>query len=178
MADWVEGASGIQQLVKRHVHSPLQAQQAWQVAVRLQGNPLHKVAGRVLGGAVVALVEVTLANHDHSVLQQLMANRLLRFSFNRWHVARLIRAAAAADVGLEELQALLDMLPPRLLTNQAFFVLIRTFVARQQYTEAGHCFQQMEAAGLRLTPALQGLQAQLRAVRAQVKAAGTVATQP
>jgi hypothetical protein len=45
--------------VARHVQSPLQAQQAWQVAVRLQGNPLHKVAGRVLGGAVVALVEVS-----------------------------------------------------------------------------------------------------------------------
>ncbi|WIA35991.1 hypothetical protein OEZ86_007354 [Tetradesmus obliquus] len=177
MVDWVKGAAAMQQLVKRHVQSPLQAQQAWQVAVRLQGQPLHKVCGRVLGGAVVSLVEVTLANHDHSVLQHLMAGRLLHFSFNRWHVARLIRAAAAADVGLEELQALLDMLPPRLLTNQAFFVLIRTFMARQQYTEAGHCFQQMEAAGLRLTPALQELQAQLRVVRAPAKAAGTAAAQ-
>lgn len=167
----------MQQLVKRHVQSPLQAQQAWQVAVRLQGHPLHKVCSRVLGGAVVSLVEVTLANHDHSVLQHLMAGRLLRFSFNRWHVARLVRAAAAADVGLEELQALLDMLPPRLLTNQAFFVLIRAFMARQQYTEAGHCFQQMEAAGLRLTPALQGLQAQLRVARTPVKAAGAAAAQ-
>jgi hypothetical protein len=120
---------------------------------------------------------VTLANHDHSVLQHLMAGRLLRFSFNHWHVARLVRAAAAADVGLEELQALLDMLPPRLLTNQAFFVLIRTFMARQQYTEAGHCFQQMEAAGLRLTPALQRLQAQLRVARTPVKAAGAAAAQ-
>lgn len=49
----------MQQLVKRHVQSPLQAQQAWQVAVRLQGQPLHKVCGRVLGGAVVSLVEVS-----------------------------------------------------------------------------------------------------------------------
>jgi hypothetical protein len=57
------GAAGIQQLVTRHVQSPLQAQQAWQVAVRLQGNPLHKVCGRVLGGAVVSLVEVRRQHH-------------------------------------------------------------------------------------------------------------------
>jgi hypothetical protein len=56
------GAAGMQQLVKRHVQSPLQAQQAWQVAVRLQGHPLHKVCSRVLGGAVVSLVEVS-AHH-------------------------------------------------------------------------------------------------------------------
>jgi hypothetical protein len=60
----------MQQLVKRHVQSPLQAQQAWQVAVRLQGRPLHKVCSRVLGGAVVSLVEVSWLHTEGPRQQQ------------------------------------------------------------------------------------------------------------
>lgn len=52
------GAYRMQQLV-RSVSSPLQAQQAWQVAVTLQSHPLHKDCGRVLAGALVELLEVS-----------------------------------------------------------------------------------------------------------------------
>lgn len=114
---------------------------------------------------------MTLANHDHSVLQALMAGRLLGFSFNSRHVDRLLRAAAVADVGLEQLHALLDMLPPKLLTSRAYFILINAFMTRQQYAEAAHCFQAMEAAGLHSTPAMQALQHQVRAARTAKAAA-------
>jgi len=82
----------------------------------------------------------------------------------RHTVQRLIAAAVAADVGLEELQVLLDILPASALSNKDLFVLIKTFMHRQQYPEAAHCYQRMETAGLGLaTPALEVMLKQLTA---------------
>ena len=119
---------------------------------------------------------MTLQNHDLSILQALIASRdVVQFSFNKRHVDHLLLAAVAADVSLEELQALLDLVPPSALSNRSYFVLIKSFMARQQVTEAAHCFHQMEVAGLHVTPALEHLQQELRGIRAgqQLNTAGS-----
>lgn len=106
---------------------------------------------------------MTLRNHDLSILQSLIASHpTLQFSFNKRHIDKLLLAAVAADVSLEELQALLDLVPAAMLSNRSYFVLIKSFIARQQVAEAAHCFHQMEVAGLHLTPALQQLEQQLK----------------
>jgi hypothetical protein len=106
-------------------------------------------------------VQVSLANHDHAVLRALLVPGARRFSLSRKHVTRLVRAASAADVGLDELAALLDAAPPRSLSTSAFFVLTKAFLARGQRMEAAHCLRQMDSFGLRRSPALDALAAQL-----------------
>lgn len=111
--------------------------------------------------------QVSLRKHDPSVLRALTASQgMLRFSFSKRHMDKLLTAAVAADVSLEELQGLLSSAPRGTISNRSYFILIKAFMARQQFTEAAHCFQQMDNLGLQLTPALQQIQQQLFEFRA------------
>eukprot|EP00879_Flechtneria_rotunda_P032780 GHRR01036127.1.p1 GENE.GHRR01036127.1~~GHRR01036127.1.p1 ORF type:complete len:128 (-),score=29.50 GHRR01036127.1:122-505(-) len=112
----------------------------------------------------VYMQQVTLTNHDYSIFQQLLQHNK-RFHFSKGHVDQLFRSAVAAEVGLEDLQTLLDTLPKDSLTSRCFYALIKSFMERQQYAEAAHCFNRLEVAGLELTNPLESLLLQLRAAR-------------
>jgi hypothetical protein len=76
------------------------------------------------------------------------------FQYGKRTFEALLLSAINADVELQELQALMQLVPPSTVSNRAYFSLIKLFVSQQQYMEALHCYQQLLAAGLKLTPAM------------------------
>ena len=98
--------------------------------------------------------QVTLSKGDYTVLHRLLSHKV-PFHFGKRTFEALLLSAINADVELQELQALMQLVPPSTISNRAYFSLISLFMSQQQYLEAMHCYQQVLAAGLRLTPAME-----------------------
>lgn len=91
---------------------------------------------------------------ESSILAELTAHHP-RFQFGKRSFEKLLMSALHADVDLEDLQRILNLVPQAYLNNRVYFMLIQWFDSKRMWTEVLHCYQQMQAANLKLTPAME-----------------------